>query len=131
MNGTELRTFSHYQIFYQYCIPVLEQNSSKSWLILKFVFIHWKTVKVSHNDQIRMSTWFRSVLMMNGIELRSFSHYLTLTKNAYLCLSRNLQKLTNFEVHLHSLKKLWKSVKMIKVECKDDLQVYYWWMEKS
>ena len=40
---------------------------------------------------------------MNGTELRSFSHYQILTKIAYLDISRNLKKLTNFEVCLHSL----------------------------
>ena len=27
--------------------------------------------------------------------------------------------------------KLWESVKMIKFKCKDDLQVFSWWMEKN
>ena len=27
--------------------------------------------------------------------------------------------------------KLWKSAKMIKFKCKDDLQVFSWWMEKN
>ena len=44
MNGTELRSFSHFQILkwivYSDLSRILE-----NWLILKFAFIHWKTVK--------------------------------------------------------------------------------------
>ena len=40
---------------------------------------------------------------MNGTELRSFSHFQILTEIAYLELSSNPQKLTNFEVFHHSL----------------------------
>ena len=47
MNGTELRSLSHYQIF------DLDRTPG---LILEFFFIHCKTVKVSQNDQIRVST---------------------------------------------------------------------------
>ena len=38
-------------------------------------FIHCKTVKVSQDDQIRMENWFTSVFLMNGTEIRSFSHF--------------------------------------------------------
>ena len=50
-----------------------------------------KTVKVSQNDQIRIWTWFTSGFLMNGTELRSFSHFQILTWIAYSDLSRNLE----------------------------------------
>ena len=48
-------------------------------------------MKVSENDQIQMQTWFTSGFLMNGTELRSFSHFQILTWNAYSALSRNLE----------------------------------------
>ena len=74
MNGTELRSFSHFQILTKIEYPDPTWNL-QNWLILKFVFIHCKTVKVSQDDQIQMLRWFTSVFLMNGKELRSFSHY--------------------------------------------------------
>ena len=56
-----------------------------------FAFIPCETVKVSQNDQIQMQTWFTSGFLMNGTELRSFSHFLILTSIAYSDLSRNLE----------------------------------------
>ena len=55
----------------------------ENWLILKFAFIHCKTVKVSQDDQIRMYTWFTSVFLLNGTELRSFSHFQIFSKITY------------------------------------------------
>ena len=48
-------------------------------------------MKVSKNDQIQMQTWFTSGFLMNGRELRSFSHFQILTWIAYSDLSRNLE----------------------------------------
>ena len=48
-------------------------------------------MKVSQNDQIQMQTWFTSGFLMNGTELRSFSHFQILTKISYSDLSRNLE----------------------------------------
>ena len=48
-------------------------------------------MKVSQNDQIQMQTWFTSGFLMNGTELRSFSHFQILTWIAYSDLSRNLE----------------------------------------
>ena len=53
MNGTELRCFSHFQILTKIGYPDLSRNL-ENWLILKFVFIHCKAVKVSQNEQIRI-----------------------------------------------------------------------------
>ena len=59
---------------------------------------------------------------MNGKELRCFSHFPILTKIHTLTLAETF-KLTNLEiVFIHC--KAWKSVKMIKFNCKDDLQVF-------
>ena len=74
MNGKELRSFCHFQILTWIAYLDLSKNL-ENWLILKFVFIHCKTVKVSQNDQIQMKRWFTSVFLINGKELRSFSHY--------------------------------------------------------
>ena len=51
MNGTELRSFSHFQIFTK--IAYLSRKPENG-LILEFFFIDCKTVKVSQNDEIRM-----------------------------------------------------------------------------
>ena len=48
-------------------------------------------MKVSQNDQIQMQTWFTSGFLMNGTELRSFSHFQILKWIAYSALSRNLE----------------------------------------
>ena len=48
-------------------------------------------MKVSQNDQIQMQTWFTSGFLMNGTELRSFSHFQILTWIEYSDLSRNLE----------------------------------------
>ena len=48
-------------------------------------------MKVRQNDQIQMQTWFTSGFLMNGTELRSFSHFQILTSIAYSDLSRNLE----------------------------------------
>ena len=48
-------------------------------------------MKVTQNDRIQMQTWFTSGFLMNGTELRSFSHFQILTKIAYPELSRNLE----------------------------------------
>ena len=53
MNGKELRSFTNYQILTKISQPHLRRKSSNS-LILMFVFIHCKAVKVSQNDEIRM-----------------------------------------------------------------------------
>ena len=48
-------------------------------------------MEVSQNDQIQMQTWFTSGFLMNGTELRSFSHFQILIWIAYSDLSRNLE----------------------------------------
>ena len=53
MNGTELRSFSHFQILTKIGYPDLSRNLEID-KILKFVFIHCKTVKISQDDQIQM-----------------------------------------------------------------------------
>ena len=53
MNGTVLKSFSHCQDFTLTAYPHLSRKL-KNRLILEFLFIHCKTVKVSQNDPIRM-----------------------------------------------------------------------------
>ena len=53
MNGTELRSFSHFQILSQFGYTDLSRKLENS-LILEFFFIDCKTVKVSQDHQIRM-----------------------------------------------------------------------------
>ena len=129
MNRTELRSFSHFQILNKIAYPDLSRKL-ENWLILEFFLIQCETVKVSQNDQIQMQTWFTSGFLMNGTELRSFSHFQIFTWIGHSDLRRNLENwliwcLPSFPV------KLWKSVKMIKFECKHDLQVFSWWMDKN
>ena len=128
MNGTVLRSFSHFQILTWIAYSDLSRNLG-NWLILKFVFINCKVVNVRQNDQIQKLWWFTSVFLMNGTELRSYSHFQILTWIVYSDLSRNLQidkfwSLSSFTV------KQGKSVKMIKFKCNDYSEVFSWWMEK-
>ena len=60
---------------------------------------------------------------MNVTELISFSHCQILTKIVYPDLSRNLQ-IDSFPSLSFFTVKLKKSVKMIEIKCKDDLQVF-------
>ena len=55
MNGKELRSFSHYQILTKIAYLQISRKLENRQ-ILEFFFIHCKTVKVSQNDQILMST---------------------------------------------------------------------------
>ena len=84
-----------------------------------FPFIPCETVKVSQDDQIQIETWFRSGLLMNGTELRSFSHFQILTKIAYPDLSRKLENwlfLEFFFIHC----------KTVKVSQNDQIQMQTW-----
>ena len=101
MNGTELRSFSDFQIFTWIAYLDLIWNL-QNWPILKFVFIHCKTVNVSQDDQIRISTWFTSVFLMNGTELRSLVIFKFWQKSQNRTLVE-IFKLTNFCVCLNSL----------------------------
>ena len=129
MNGTELRSFSDFQILTWIAYSDLRRNL-ENWLISMFAFIPCETVKVSHDDQIRIETWFRSRILMNGRELRSFSHFQILTKIAYQDLSRKLENWLFLEflfVHCKTV----KVSQMVKFECKLDLQVVSWWMVQN
>ena len=53
MNGTELRSFSPFQVLTEIAYPDLSRKLENSQ-ILEFFFFLCKTVKVSENDQIRM-----------------------------------------------------------------------------
>ena len=53
MNGTELRSLSHFQIFTWIAYSDLSRKL-ENWLILMFAFIPCETVKVSQDEQIRI-----------------------------------------------------------------------------
>ena len=97
------------------------------WSFSSFTVKLWKSCQ---NDQIRMQTWFTSGFLMNGTELRSFSYFQILTCIAYSDLSRNLENWLCWSCSSFNVK-LPKSVKMIKFECKLDLQVVSWWMVQN
>ena len=125
MNGTKLRSFSHFQILTW--IAYLRRKLENS-LFLEFFFIHCKTVKVSENDQIRMETWFPSGFLMNGTELRSFNHFQILKWIVYSDLSRILENwlILKFAfIHCKTVRN------MIKVECWLDLKAFFSWMEQN
>ena len=130
MNGTELRSFSHFQILTWMRYSDLSRNL-ENWLILMFAFITCETVKVSQDDQIRIYTWFRSRFLMNGTELRSFSHFQILTWIGYSDLRRNLENWLILMFFPSFPVKLWKSVMMIKFEYKHDSEAVSWWMEEN
>ena len=122
MNGTELRSFRHFQILTWIAYSDLSRNL-ENWLILMFAFIPCETVKVSQDDLIRIWTWFRSRFLMNGTELRSFSHFQILTKIAYTDLSRKLENwlfLEFFFIH-------WKTVKVSQNDQISNANLIYKW----
>ena len=51
MYGTELRSFSHFQILTWIAYSDFRRNL-ENWLILMFAFVPCETVKVSQDDQI-------------------------------------------------------------------------------
>ena len=53
MNGTELGSFSNFQILTWNGYSDFRSNL-ENWLILMFAFIPCETVKVSQDDQIRI-----------------------------------------------------------------------------
>ena len=53
MTGTELRSFSHFQILTWIAYSDLSRNL-ENWLILMFALIPCETVKVSEDDKIRI-----------------------------------------------------------------------------
>ena len=71
MNGTELRSFGHFQILTKIAYPDLRRKL-ENWLFLEFFFIHWKTVKVSQNDQIQMQTSFTSGFFDEWYRIKKF-----------------------------------------------------------
>ena len=106
MNGTELRSFSHFEILTWIEYSDISINL-ENWLILKFVFIHCKTVKVNQDDQYPMETGFTSVFLMNGTELKSLSYFQLFTKIAYLDLRTKLDNwliLEFFFIHCKTVK---------------------------
>ena len=95
-------------------LPSFAEKLSKSVKMIKF--------ECKHDLQV-FSWWMEE-------KLNSFSHFKILTKIGYPDLSRNLQ-IDSFWSLSSLTVKLWKSVKMMKFKCKDDLQVFSWWMEKN
>ena len=130
MNGTELRSFSHFQILTWIGYSYLSRNL-ENWLILLFAFIPCETVKVSQDDQIlilkhdseAVSWWMEQNLEVLVIfKFWPKSHTRTLAENL---------KIDYFWSFSSFTVKLWKSVKMIKFECKLDIQVVSWWMVQN
>ena len=94
------------------------QQKSSNWLILTFAFIHCKAEKVSQDDQIQMWRWFTSVFLMNGRELRRFSHFQIMSWIAYSDLSRNLENWLILKfVFIHSVYN-WLILKFVFIHCK-------------
>ena len=122
MNGTELRSFSHFQILTKIAYPDLSRKL-ENWLFLEFFFIHCKTVKVSQNDQIQMQTCFTSGFLMNSTELRSFSHFQILTWIAYSDLSRNLE---NWLIFMFAL----IACETVKVSQDHQIRIWTWFRSR-
>ena len=71
MNRKELRNFSHFQILTKITHPDLSRNLENS-PILKFVFIHCETVKVSQNDRIRMQNIIYKCFLDESNRIKKF-----------------------------------------------------------
>ena len=129
MKGTELRSFSDFQILTKTTYPDLSRNIQIS-LILKFAFIQCKIAKVSRNDPIRLWTWFTCVFLMNGTKSRSFRDFQILRKMASPELSRNFENWLILKFIFLECKTRKTQSKMITFNCKHNLHVFSWWMEQ-
>ena len=89
MKVTELRSFSHFQTLTKITSRTLAEIFNLT--NLDFCLHSQSNCEVSQNDHIRKYIWFTYVFLMNGTELRGFSHFEILNKIAYPDLSRNLQ----------------------------------------
>ena len=119
-----LRSLSHFQILTKIAYSDLSRNL-ENWLILKFLCILCKIVKVNQDDQIRM---IYKCFLDEWKRIKKFQSLSNFDRIAYPDLTRKLENwlsLSSFTV------KLWKSVKMIKFDCKLDLQMFSWWMEQN
>ena len=76
-------------------------------------------MKVSQNDQIQMQTWFTSGFLMNGTELRSFSHFQILAWIAYSDISRNLE---NWLISMFAF----INCETVKISENDQIQISTW-----
>ena len=129
MNGTELRIFIPFQILTWIAYSDLSRNLHIDWFwsLTLFTAKLWKSIKMIKfkcKDDLQVFFW----LFLK--ELRSFSHFQILTKIAYPELAEIL-KIDWFWSFPSLTVKLWKLVKMIKFECKHDLQAFSWWMEQN
>ena len=129
MNGKELRSFSHWQILKKLHTQTLAEilKIEKFWSFSSLTAKLWKSVEMTkfewkHDLQV-FSWWIEQ-------NFSSFSHFRILSEIAYSKLSRKLENWLLLEFSSFTVK-LWKSVKMIKFQCKPDLQVFSWWMEKN
>ena len=129
MNGTELRSFSHFQILTKIAYPDL-RTKLDDWLILEFFFIYCKTVQFNQDDKYPMETRFTSVFLMNGTELKSLSYFQIFTKITYPDLRTKLDNWLILELFFIPVK-LCNSTKMINIQWRHDLQVFSWWMEQN
>ena len=71
MNGTELRSFSHFQILTWIGYSDLSRNL-ENWLILMFAFIPCETVKVSEDDQISNINMIYKSFLDEWIRIKKF-----------------------------------------------------------
>ena len=121
MNGRELRSFSNFQILTWIAYSDLSRNL-ENWLILMFAFIPvklWKSVKMikfKYKHDLQVFSWW---LDKNSKVFIIFKFW---PKSHTRTLAENL-KIDYFWSFSSFTVKLWKSVKMIKFECKLDLQV--------
>ena len=114
MNGKDLISFSQYQIL-TWIAYLDRRRQLENWVILELFFIHCKTVKVCENGQI----WFRSVFLLYGTELRTFSHFRIFDFNRILDLSRYLGNWLIFKfIFIHC--------KTVKVSQDNQIRMYKW-----
>ena len=129
MNCTELRSFSHFQILTWIGYSDLSRNL-ENWLMLMFPSFPvklWKSVKMiefEYRHDLQVFSWW---MVQNWEVLVIYKFW---PKSHTWTLAENL-KIDYFWSFSSFTVKLWKSVKIIKFECKLDLEVVSWWMVQN
>ena len=118
----ELRSFSHFQILTKIAYTNLSRNLIIDWFwsLSSFTATLWKSVKLI---KFECQLDFSSVFLMNGTGLLSFRHFQIFTWIAYMDLQEKSSNWLIFGFSSFTVK-LWKSAKMIKFQCKRDLQKF-------
>ena len=129
MNGTELRSLSHFQILTWIAYSDLSRNIQidKFKSLPTFTVKLWKSVKMMKfkcKDDLQVFSWWMEKNWEDIVIIK-------FRPKSHTCILAEKLKIDWFWSFSSFNVKLWTSVKTIKFKCKDELQVFSWWMEKN